>query len=151
TTADEPDRPSELLADAMSKGRQPLIPSDSAPPGFGSFTAFNIAANDAVARESILKELFELSKSITAQHPPKDFAQYFSKSTWKRLRPSIAMVYGLGPSAYDAARFGDRIAASKPADLHPITYDQHLKFDAKSTQKDILVRVTSDSLWFNQQ
>ena len=46
---------------------------------------------------------------------------------------------------------GTHAAASKPADLHEIYYAGHLHFNAKKTQKDVIVRVTSDSLWFNQQ
>src|SRR5205085_1551649 len=74
-----------------------------------------------------------------------------TSSGWAKLRPSVAMVFGLGPGIFDAGRFGPRAAAEKPGDLHEISFSRDLSFDAKKTQRDILVRVTSDSQPFNQQ
>ncbi len=135
---------------ALAAGRQPVVFSDP-DPAYVAYTAFNLAGSGEAARQQVLKELFAVEQEIAGPKPPDELAQYFTGSGWERLRPSVSMVFGLGPSCFDRARFGPRAAAQKPADLHAIYYANQLNFDASKTQRDILVRVASDSLPYNQQ
>ena len=136
---------------ARENGRQPVFFSETSEPQYGAYTAFNLTITGEAERQAVLKELYTISEQVSAEKLPAELGQYFTVTSWSKLRPSVAMVIGLGPGSYDAARFGPRVAATKPLDLHRINFDSILKFNAKKTQKDILIRITSDSIWYNQQ
>jgi deferrochelatase/peroxidase EfeB len=75
---------------------------------------------------------------------------YFRNGQWQAFQQGAALIYGLGPSAYDARRFGASIAATRPPDLHAVSYIRQLG-PRCAPQKDVMVRVSSSALWFNQQ
>lgn len=141
----------DTVARAFALDRQPVVFSDAHGPDYAAFTRFNLTVRGEQARDEVIDRLCEIQRTVSSTWLPVELEQYFTQSSWVRLRPSVALVIGLGPTAYDAARFGKKVAASRPGDLHPISYSAVLGFDAAKSQRDMLVRVTSDSMWFNQQ
>jgi dye decolorizing peroxidase len=141
----------DTVARALAAHRQPAIFADGHGPEYAAYTRFNLTVRGEQARDEVIDRLCEIQRTVSSPWLPAELEQYFTQSAWVRLKPTVAMVIGLGPGCYDAARFGTKVAASRPSDLHPIAYSAPLGFDAEQTQRDILVRVTSDSMWFNQQ
>ncbi len=134
---------------AKIDNRQPLD-VDGPVAAYGAITQFDLAVKGQAARQQLLAELYRLEEELASPAPPANFELFFSPAEWKALRPSVAMVYGLGRSAYDADRFGPEVAAARPAGLRmaPPLADLGVPA-ADSGQRDVLVRVTSDSAWFN--
>jgi Dyp-type peroxidase family len=149
---DDPNAPPSTAApfdEAKSRGLQPLD-SEGRDPGYGAITQFDLAVKGQAARQALLMDLYSLEEELSTDQPPPDFALYFSAAEWTAVKSSVAMVYGLGASTYDARRFGKAVAATKPKGLHDVRLPAAMGLNAKDTgQRDVLVRVTSDSAWFN--
>lgn len=150
-----------LVVRAHRQGRQPVVFDEGHEPVYASYTTFNLTVHGDEQRQEVLQAINifcrQLEPSDDPSIPesvasiPEGVRPYFTQRRWDAFQPHLTFIVALGPSCYEQSRFGPRVAASKPKDLHPISYSAPLHFDAVSTQKDILVRVTSDSLWFNQQ
>jgi ZIP family zinc transporter len=136
---------------SLKAGMQPVLFAEPADPSYGCFTSFNLKVKGEEARQQLLKDLFEIERSVMSEKLPPELDQYFSRSGWAKLRSSVNMIFGLGLGAYDPRRFGARVAGAKPADLHKVWYSKMLHFDSDKTQHDVIVRAASDSMWFNQQ
>jgi deferrochelatase/peroxidase EfeB len=145
--------PREIPFDgAKAKGRQPLDYADGIEPSYGSITTFNLKVKGQVARQKALRELYALQEELSMDRPPAELAAYFTASQWSSLRPTVSMVTALGPSAFDVKRFGQAVASSRPSGLHPVPGPVALGLlKGKHGQRDILIRVTSNSSWFNQR
>lgn len=133
---------------ARRRDRQPLLFEPGQEPAYGAYTTFNLSGRGEAARQGALQILYRLQEELSAEKPPLELAPYLTPSSWLRLRPSISLVIGLGTGAYDGARFGKRVAASRPLGFHPFGLGSQLKV-AGGQGRDIVLRVTSDSHWFN--
>ena len=139
---------------ARAAGRQPVVFDEKNEPTYAAYTGFNLTVRGEQERQALLQDLDLFNRQLMAREVaalPEGVRPYVSQSRWDTLRPSVALVVGLGPGSFEANRFGARLAARKPRDLHPIAYASSLGFDAKISQKEVLVRVTSQSYGFNQQ
>jgi len=133
---------------ARRRDRQPLLFEPGAEPAYGAFTTFNISVKGEAARQSLLKDLYRLQEQLSDDRPPTELAAYFTPESWQRLCPSVALIVGLGPTAYDARRFSPKVAYSRPKGLHPFMLGPKVQAPLSPT-KDLIVRATSDSHWFN--
>lgn len=131
---------------ARANGLQPLD-AEGREPAYGAVTQFDLAVKGQEARQQVLMDLFRLQEELSGDRPPAEFALYFSAREWADLRSSVAMVTGLGFSAYDRVRFGSAVAATRPKPLHLVPKLRLPGVDAG--QRDVFVRVTGDSAWFN--
>lgn len=136
---------------ARARFRQPLLYEAGREPAYGCFTAFDLAVRGETGRQGVLKDLYRLAEELSGEKPPEELAPYVTDAQWARLRPSVALVAGLGPGAFDAKRFGAAVAAIRPADLHPVRDATRLGMAGDTGQRDLMVRATSDSAWFNQR
>lgn len=135
---------------ARRRDRQPLLFEPGQEPAYGAYTTFNLAKRGEAVRQESLQILYRLQEELSHDRPPAELAAYLTPDSWTHLRPSVAMTLGLGPSAYDAKRFGSRVAASRPRGLHPFPLGARLGTKLP-TGRDVALRVTSDSHWFNLQ
>jgi deferrochelatase/peroxidase EfeB len=134
---------------AKERGLQPLD-QGSAEPAYGAMTTFNLRVRGQAARQHVLLDLYRLAEELAMDAPPPEVAAYFQAGEWARLRPSVAMVVGLGATAYSLTRFGQGVASSKPPGLRSVPRAEELGLSRlEHGQRDVLVRVTSDSAWFN--
>gem|GEM_PF-3343583 len=133
---------------ARRHDRQPLLFEPGEEPAYGAYTSFNLAGKGETARQGVLQDLYRVEESLSGEKPPSELAPYLTRQTWMRLRPSVALVVGLGPSVFDGKRFGAKVAASRPAGLHPFMLAHRLGVKMPAG-RDVLLRVTSDSQWFN--
>lgn len=133
---------------ARRRDRQPLLFDPGQEPAYGAYTTFDLSGRGEAERQAVLQALYKLQESLSAGQAPADFALYLTPAAWNRLRPSIALTIGLGPTAYDPARFGSAVAATKPKDLHPFALGPRLGAKLPSG-RDLMVRIVSDSHWFN--
>ncbi|MBB6053830.1 Dyp-type peroxidase [Armatimonas rosea] len=150
-----------LVRRAHRQGRQPVVFDEGHEPAYASYTTFNLTVQGEEQRQEVLQAIHTFCRQLepgddpsipeSVASIPEGIRPYFSQRHWEAFQPHFTFIVALGPGCYEKARFGPRVAASKPKDLHSITYSAPLHFDAAATQKDVLVRVTSDSLWFNQQ
>jgi len=135
---------------ARRRDRQPLLFEPGQDPAYGAYTAFNLTGKGEAARQGALQMLYRLQEELSDDKPPRELSPYLTIPDWKRLRPTVSMTIGLGISAYDAKRFGSRVAYSRPKAFHAFGLAGPLKV-ADARGRDILLRVTSDSHWFNLQ
>ena len=133
---------------ARRSDRQPLLFAPGQEPAYGAFTTFDLTLRGEASRQAALIKLYKLQEELSGDQPPKELALYFTTESWKAVRPSVAMAIGLGPTAYDARRFGAKVAYSRPKALHPFTLGSRLKAKLPPG-RDVMLRVTSDSSWFN--
>lgn len=135
---------------ARRRDRQPLLFEPGQDPAYGAYTTFNLAGKGELGRQESLQILYRLQEELSQEKPPTELALYLTQDAWAHLRPSIALTIGLGPTAYDAKRFGSRVAASRPKNLHPFPLAARLAAKLPAG-RDLAVRVVSDSHWFNLQ
>lgn len=128
--------------------RQPLLAEPGQEPAYGAYTTFDFALPGEASRQMALRELYHLQETLSAERPPAELRPYLTDDAWARLRPSVALTIGLGPTAYDAKRFGSRVAASRPVGLHAFELGAKLG-TALPPGRDVVVRVVSDSHWFD--
>lgn len=133
---------------ARRRDRQPLLFESGLEPAYGAFTTFDLATKGEAGRQAALRDLYRLQEELSAERPPSELAAYLTTAEWTRLRPSLALVVGLGPSAYDRRRFGAAVSASRPLGLHPFTLGSRLGA-RMPPGRDVVLRATSDSHWLN--
>lgn len=136
---------------ARARFRQPFLYEPGGEPVYGCFTAFDLAVRGETGRQAVLKDIYRLSEELSYDAPPKELAPFLTPSQWERLRPSVSLVTGLGPGAYDSKRFGPAVAATRPSDLHPVKDAKRLGIAGDTGQRDVIVRAASDNAWFNQR
>ena len=134
---------------ARRLGRQPVLFEPGQDPAYATYTTFDLVGHGEEAQQAVLRDLYLIQESLAHEEPPEDFRLFFTPADWRKFRQSASMIYALGPGAY-ASRFGPRISTARPADLAPLPYSTSLGLKNPG-QRDILVRVSSDRQWFNQQ
>ncbi len=145
---EDPSRREPPFDVARRNDRQPLLSEPGQEPAYGAYATFDFAARGEAGRQSTLQALYRLQEELSGDAPPPELAAYLTPEGWTRLRPSVSLVVGLGSSAYDARRFGTRVAASRPKALHPFSLGARLRA-AMPPERDVVLRVVSDNHWFN--
>lgn len=149
-SAEDPSKREPPFDVARRRDRQPLLFDPGQEPAYGAFATFDLSGRGEAVRQESLQILYRLQEELSLDTPPADFAPYLTPEGWAHLRPSVALLIGLGSTAYDAKRFGPRVAASRPKGLHPFPLAARLKAKLPPG-RDFVLRVTSDSHWFNLQ
>lgn len=134
---------------AKAKGLQPLD-NEREDPSYGAITQFDLTVTGQAERQQVLIDLYRLQEELSEDRPPSELAPYFSDGEWTKLKPTISMVTGLGPGSYQAKRFGAAVARTLPASLSKRPDLSKLGINVEEPgQRDIFVRVLSESHWFN--
>lgn len=128
---------------AKDDDRQPILFEPGDEPEFATFLAFNFNFSGEDSRQRLLREFYLLQESLASLNPPADLPLPKSARSWSQVVLNLRINIALGPGAYDAKRFGDAVALSRPKGLVALPFEK-LKLKDSSAQRDVLVRITSD-------